>query len=60
MNKSIFVVTNPELGWDCVCGAYKASSEKVVLEELAKETGRTIEQLEDSFVIHEVSIEELE
>lgn len=31
---NVYVVTNPELGWDCLVGVYKASSEEEVRNEL--------------------------
>ena len=35
--KSIFVMTNPEMGWDCVVGVYLANSEDEVIEYLGDE-----------------------
>ena len=36
----IFVVTNPQDGWDCVRGVYEASSEEVLKQYLAQECGQ--------------------
>ena len=35
--KSIFVMTNPEMGWDCVVGVYLANSEDELIEYLGDE-----------------------
>jgi hypothetical protein len=35
--KKIFVMTNPELGWDCVTGVYLAESEEALIEHLGDE-----------------------
>jgi len=32
--KNIYVLTNVEMGWDCVCGVYLANSEDEVIEYL--------------------------
>lgn len=55
MNKSIYVVTCPENGWDCVNGVYKAESEEAVYEFFAKERGVDIndEELRNSLVVHQ-------
>lgn len=50
MAKSIFVVTNPEDGWDCVRGVYKAESEEALRKYLNEESGR---DTEDESIIHE-------
>ena len=52
--KKLFDLTNPELGWDCVCGVYFAESEEAVVEHLGKDYD------EDMDVIHEVSPDEIE
>lgn len=35
--KKVFVVTSPELGWDCVIGVYIANSRSDVIEFLGDE-----------------------
>lgn len=35
--KTIFVVTNTEMGWDCVCGVYLANSKQEVIDYLGEE-----------------------
>lgn len=35
--KKIFVITNPELGWDCVTGVYLANTEQDVIDHLGEE-----------------------
>jgi hypothetical protein len=35
----LFVATNPENGWDCVIGVYKAESAEAVEEYIWKEAG---------------------
>ena len=47
MNKTVYVVTGLELGWDCVCGVFK----DVNLDELQKVFP------EGSYVIHEQTVE---
>ena len=32
--KNIYVLSNVEMGWDCVCGVYLANSEDEVIEYL--------------------------
>lgn len=54
MEYSIFVVTRPEDGWDCVQGVYKADSEDRVKEQLMDVCGMTDEQVENKFIVHEV------
>ena len=41
--KSIFVMTNPEMGWDCVVGVYLANSENEVIEYLGDEYDEEID-----------------
>lgn len=36
-NEYVYVVTNPELGWDCVVGVFSASDEDIVYEYLCEE-----------------------
>lgn len=58
MNKNIYVVTSPELGWDCVCGVYEADSEEEVAENFVIEQELEEDQTplgwmeEHSYVIH--------
>ena len=50
--EKIFVVTNPENGWDCVhCTVYKGYTEEEVRELLNEEFER---DTEDDFIIHEI------
>jgi hypothetical protein len=49
----IFVVTNVELGWDCVIGVYKAKSKKEIIKFLGDEYD------EDVDIIHEETITEI-
>lgn len=49
--KRIFVITNPELGWDCVCGVYAAESEEALIEYLGEDYN------EDSDVIHDNTLQ---
>lgn len=51
--KTVFVITNPELGWDCVTGVYLAESEEALIEYLGKEYD------EEMDVIHSESITEV-
>ncbi len=44
--KKVYVLTNPELGWDCVTGVYLANSEADVIEYLGDDYDS------DSDVIH--------
>lgn len=55
MSKSIFVVTQPENGWDCVRGVYRADSEEDVYKFIAEERGVDInnEELRDTVIVHE-------
>ena len=32
----VYVITNPELGWDCVCAVVKAKSEEEALDKFRK------------------------
>lgn len=48
-NNTVYVVTNPELGWDCVIGVYDAKY--VTLLSLQEEFP------EDEYVIHEQTLE---
>ena len=47
---TVYVVTRPELGWDCVCGVY--FSEESAKMECENEDGEE----DDSYVIHEQTI----
>jgi hypothetical protein len=52
----LFVVTNPQNGWDCVSGTiYEADNEEQVLQHIADERGITLEELEDNndTIVHE-------
>ena len=60
MNQKVFVITNPELGWDCVCGVF-STREKALdyLEEIGidddLEDGMSFEEFieKNNFIIHE-------
>lgn len=55
MKKKIFVVTNPESGWDCVRGVYEAESEEQLKKWLLKDDGyeEEPENWEYTHCIHE-------
>lgn len=54
-----YVVTVPELGWDCVIGIFLADSEEEVWELLAENKGCDVEDLDlDDYVIHRENIYE--
>ena len=61
----IYVITNPELGWDCICGIYEADSQQQVAENYVDEEdlkeGQTPEEwMEDNnYVIHQQYITKL-
>lgn len=48
---NIYVVTNPENGWDCVIDVFKASSEEKVKECLLEDY--SLDFIENTLVIHE-------
>lgn len=48
----IYVVTNPDRGWDCVCGVYDAQSENEVKKIYCEETATTIEEFEENYIVH--------
>ena len=50
--KKIYVVTDPECGWDNVRGIYLAENEKVVLQSIADERGITLQEVEDRYIAH--------
>lgn len=60
---AIFVVTDPEMGWDCVHGVYEAKSEEDVKKHLMKEQGYTEENLpghwDDNNIIHETTLRKI-
>jgi hypothetical protein len=45
--KRIFVLTNPELGWDCVCGVYAAESEEALIEYLGEDYNADCDVIHD-------------
>ncbi len=47
----IFVVTNVELGWDCVTGVYNAKSKEALIEYLGEKYD------EETDVIHQRIVE---
>ena len=61
----IYVVTNPELGWDCVVGVFSASDEDIVYEYLCREgygenyTEENFEATKNYYVIDEQRIQNL-
>lgn len=59
MTKSYYVVTRPDLGWDCVVGLYRANSESEVHEYLCEEKDITLEESEERYVLHEHDVTEL-
>ena len=46
--KSIFVMTNPEMGWDCVVGVYLANSEDEVIEHLGDDYNDEVDVISES------------
>ena len=56
--KTVYVVTNPEHGWDCVTGVYLANSEEEVNAYLLKEEGydEEPENWEDTRIITRQSL----
>ena len=52
--KKVFVVTNPELGWDCVTGVYLAESEDALKEHLGSNFDEEIDVIHEQFGIDEV------
>ena len=57
MNQEVFVITNHELGWDCVCGVF-STREKALdyLKEISSDIkGGRIEEWadENNYIIHE-------
>lgn len=47
---TITVITNPELGWDCVVGVYRGDEESVMQEMIDNE------EHEDEYVYHESEV----
>ena len=43
--KNIYVLTNVEMGWDCVCGVYLANSEDEVIEYLGDDYDEEVDVL---------------
>jgi hypothetical protein len=46
--KKIFVITSPELGWDCVIGVYIANSRSDVIEFLGDEYDPDVDIISES------------
>jgi len=55
----VFVVTNPELGWDCVVNVYTAESEEQVEEHLSELYGIPVDKVQEEYVIHEEVLTEI-
>lgn len=52
---NIFVLTNPELGWDCVVGVYY--SKEAALKDFCDGDYNTLEKLEDAgYIFHEETL----
>lgn len=49
--KNVYIVTNPELGWDCICAVYYSG--KVLLAEIQKEWPERT-----GFIVHQFPVEE--
>ena len=47
---TVTVITNPELGWDCVVGVYRGTEEEVMEEMIANE------EHDDMLVYHESEV----
>jgi hypothetical protein len=46
--KNIYVLTNVEMGWDCVCGVYLANSEDEVIEYLGDDYNDEVDVISES------------
>lgn len=60
--KLLFVVTNPEAGWDCVSGVYEEESQEILKKFLLQREGYSEEpeNWEYTHCIHEVTITTIE
>jgi len=52
--KKVFVITNPERGWDCVSGVYVADSEDSLIEYLGDQYDPEIDIIHEQFGVREV------
>ena len=68
MEKNIYVVTDPQAGWDCVRGVYLAKNEEEVYTYLYYDwhgpaaeppSPFDIEELEEMYVVHTSRLKEL-
>lgn len=57
--KTIYVVTIPENGWDCIHTVYLADSEEKVIECIINEEDVTKEWIENNYVITEKNLIEI-
>lgn len=61
----IYIITNPELGWDCVCGVYEADSKQQVAEYYVKASSLKEDQTaeewmeEYNYIIHETTLRKI-
>jgi hypothetical protein len=46
--KNIYVLTNVEMEWDCVCGVYLANSEDEVIEYLGDDYNDEVDVISES------------
>jgi hypothetical protein len=59
MNKTYFIITYPESGWDCVRGLYLAENEEEVWKVFAEGRAQTIEKLKEKYIIHSQNLVEV-
>lgn len=61
----IYIITNPELGWDCVCGVYEADSEQQVAEYYVEASSLKEDQTaeewmeENNYIIHQTILRKI-
>ena len=56
---AIFVVTNTEMGWNCVSDVYEADNKQQVINMFLEQTGETEEQWERTNVVHKKTLYKL-
>ena len=65
MERSYFVVTDPQAGWDCVRGIYHAINEEEVVKAIWYEynteepTQDDLDSIENDYVVHQSSLHEV-
>ena len=53
MENKIFVVTNPDNGWNCVRGVFEAESEEQIYEHLNNQTDIGMAMVKETYIVHE-------